>query len=113
MNFEDFFDNDVMKFVRKTVLSAYPSAVERISYGIPAWFATKEDGGKVLLYAKTWAAHLGIYPESEFISTNRNNLNFKTTKGTIKVPFDTDSQRLETLLKTIITYNLEKSRRKS
>ena len=64
MEFEEFFiNNQLMKLIRETVLSIFPEAQERISYGMPAWF----NGKTVLIYAQPQKHHLGIYPRPNFI----------------------------------------------
>jgi uncharacterized protein YdhG (YjbR/CyaY superfamily) len=105
MEFEDYFENDeLMKVVRETVLSVFPEAQERISYGMPAWFNNKN----VLIYAKHQKNHLGIYPKPDFIAKHSKILKkkYEFSKGTIKVSLGVKHEELIQLVKDIIQWNL-------
>lgn len=98
-----------MKIVRKTVLSIYLEAHERISYGMPAWFIEKN----VLLYARAYEKHIGLYPKPAFISAHSEELTqkYKCSKGTVKIPKDIDANDLKQLVTNIIEWNLEYAER--
>lgn len=106
MEFENHFKNDkLMKIIRETVLSIYPEAQERISYGMPAWFVEKN----VLLYARAYEKHIGLYPKPAFISSHSAELTqkYKYSKGAIKIPKDIEINDLKKLVTNIIKWNME------
>ena len=70
--------------IRKTVKKAAPKAVEKISYGMPA-FAL--DGN--LVYFAAFKNHIGFYPMPSSIKSFRKELSsYKTSKGAIQFPLD-------------------------
>ena len=105
MEFEDYFKNDeLMNTVRETVKLVFPEAQERISYGMPAWFKDKN----VLIYASPQKKHIGIYPKPNFIENNSASLKeqYECSKGTIKVPYDVETNELKCLVSEIVKWNL-------
>ena len=48
----------VLREVRRALLSAVPGAQERLSYGIP----TLAVGGRNIVHYAGWTAHLAVYP---------------------------------------------------
>lgn len=81
------FPNDIQKLltiVRETIHKAAPEAVETISYQMPAF----RQGG-VLVYFAAFKNHVGFFPTSSGVAAFQEKLtNFKTSKGTIQLPFD-------------------------
>lgn len=105
MEFEEFFiNNQLIKLIRETVLSIFPEAQERISYGMPAWF----NGKTVLIYAQPQKHHLGIYPRPNFIENHLEVLKqqYECSKGTIKVPYGIEHGELRKLVSDVINWNL-------
>ncbi|EKF50854.1 iron chaperone [Lactococcus garvieae] len=106
MEFETYFqDDNLMILVRKSVLTVFPQAQERLSYGMPAWF----DGKRVLLYAQNHKAHLRLYPRPAFIASHLEDLTktYNCSKGTIQITHNIGEKQLKELVKTIILWNLK------
>ncbi|KAA8702574.1 hypothetical protein LMG8520_0026 [Lactococcus lactis subsp. lactis] len=100
MEFEDYFKNDeLMNIVRETVKLVFPEAQE-----LPALFKDKN----VLIYASSQKKHLGIYPKPNFIENNSASLKeqYECSKGTIKVPYDVETNELKRLVSEIVKWNL-------
>ncbi|GAB2025189.1 iron chaperone [Lactovum odontotermitis] len=114
MNFTDYFaetaaHSELMNFVREQVLAVYPQAMEKISYGMPAW---ARENGKVFIYAAPTAKHLGIYPQAAYIAENKRALEargLKFSKGAIQVPYDYPDEELAALLREIVHFNVKGS----
>lgn len=84
--------------VRKIVTDIVPDAVEGIMYGMPG-YKWKE---KPLFYFAAMKGHLGLYPTPGPIREHKDILNsFSTSKGCIRVPYDTTVSR--TLLRKLLT----------
>ncbi len=72
-----------LDWVRATVFSIVPSAVETISYGIP----TFDVGGKHLVHAAVYAKHLGFYPSPATIAHfSKDLLPYVHAKGSVQFP---------------------------
>jgi len=75
----------VLRQVRRVIRKAVPSAVEVISYQVPAYkFA---EGGPVLYFA-AWQRHYSLYPASdELVAAFRGELTpYRASKGTLRFP---------------------------
>jgi uncharacterized protein YdhG (YjbR/CyaY superfamily) len=89
-----------LKQIRKIVIEKAPNAVECISYGMPAF---KQE--KMLLYFAAFKNHIGIYPTAEgVIAFEKWTKDFKTSKGAIQIPNDTDIP--EALIKKLVLHRL-------
>jgi uncharacterized protein YdhG (YjbR/CyaY superfamily) len=72
-----------LAWVRATVFSIVPSAVETISYGIP----TFDVDGKHLVHAAVYAKHLGFYPAPATIAHfSKDLLPYVHAKGSVQFP---------------------------
>ncbi len=88
-----------LKEVRKTIKSAAPSAVESISYGMPAF----KLHGKPLAYFAQFKDHVGFFPTVSPIKNFKKELKgFKTSKGTIQIP--NEMKTPTALLKKIVKF---------
>jgi uncharacterized protein YdhG (YjbR/CyaY superfamily) len=88
--FEEYFSNfpdsvqDKLKEMRKVIKKAAPDAIEKISYGMPA-FTFKG----MLLYYAAHTKHIGFYPFTTAIKAFKKDLiPYKTAKGSIQFPLD-------------------------
>jgi uncharacterized protein YdhG (YjbR/CyaY superfamily) len=74
----------ILQEVRAAVRAAAPGAVEKISYGMPAFWQ-----GRILVYFAAHTAHLGFYPGAEAIVAFADRLEgYTTSRGTVQFPFD-------------------------
>jgi uncharacterized protein YdhG (YjbR/CyaY superfamily) len=74
-----------LKKLRKLILVHAPSAVETISYGMPAY----KLNGKSLLYFAGYAHHVGFYATPTGHSAFKKELAaYKTGKGSVQFPLD-------------------------
>jgi uncharacterized protein YdhG (YjbR/CyaY superfamily) len=70
--------------IRITIRTAAPSAIETISYQMPAF---KRSG--ILVYFAAFSNHISFFPTSSGVKKFQKELKeFETSKGTIKFPLD-------------------------
>lgn len=70
--------------IRSVVKETAPEAVEKISYGMPAYTLHG-----MLLYFAAHSRHIGFYPFTTAIQAFRDELkDYKTAKGSIQFPYD-------------------------
>ncbi|HUX95331.1 MAG TPA: DUF1801 domain-containing protein [Bacteroidales bacterium] len=70
--------------IRSIVKESVPDAVEKISYGMPAFILHG-----MLLYFAAHTRHIGLYPFATAIEAFRDELKgYKTAKGSIQFPYD-------------------------
>lgn len=104
--FEQFKDLDAailnkISNLRNFIKQQIPNATEIISYGIPTYKLKKN-----IIHFGLNKNHIGIYPGSKAIEYFSKELaDFKTSKGTVKVPFEKDLPF--ELIKKIIDFNLK------
>jgi uncharacterized protein YdhG (YjbR/CyaY superfamily) len=71
----------ILEAIRTTVRNAAPSAEERISYGMPAYFL-----GGVLIYFAAYKKHIGFYPPIRDKSLRRLVTRYAGPKGNLQFP---------------------------
>jgi uncharacterized protein YdhG (YjbR/CyaY superfamily) len=71
----------ILEAVRSTVRNAAPSAEERISYGMPAYFL-----GGVLVYFAAHKKHIGLYPPVRDKSLSPLVARYAGPKGNLQFP---------------------------
>ena len=71
----------VLEAIRTTVRNAAPSAEERISYGMPAYFL-----GEVLVYFAAYKKHIGFYPPIRDKSLRLLVARYAGPKGNLQFP---------------------------
>ena len=73
-----------LKELRAVIRKTAPTAVERISYGMPYY----EYHGR-LAYFSIWKTHLGLYLPTPTIAEHQADLAaYKTDKATVRFPLD-------------------------
>lgn len=89
-NYINTFPQDVqviLQKIRSTIQALVPNATEVISYGIP----TFDLNGKHLIHYAAFKKHIGFFPTSSPIPAFQEELTkYKTSKGTIQFPLDSD-----------------------
>jgi len=74
----------ILKKIRNTISSAAPEAIEKMAYGMPTFWQSKN-----LIHFAVFKKHIGIYPGGEVIPVFAEKLkNYKTSKGAIQFPLD-------------------------
>jgi len=73
-----------LRDIRKIVKKMAPDAVEKISYGMPAYTYKG-----MLIYYAVHTHHIGLYPYPSTLEAFRNELaGYRTSKGTVQFPHD-------------------------
>lgn len=102
------FPEDVQKIleqVRSTIQKAAPGAVEKISYGMPAFTID----GKNLVYFAAYEKHIGFYAAPTAHEEFKKEFSkYKTGKGSVQFPID-QPMPLK-LIARIIKFKLQASR---
>jgi len=108
------FPDDVqalLQAVRATIHAAAPDAVERISYGMPAF---AQEGN--LVYFAALKHHIGLYPTSSGIAAFQQEISaYESSKGAVKFPKD-QPMPLDLITKIVqyrVTENLARAAAKS
>ncbi|MBX3312416.1 MAG: DUF1801 domain-containing protein [Microbacteriaceae bacterium] len=74
----------VLVKVREIIGSAIPDASEKMSYGIPTWWA-----GRNIIHFSAAKKHLGLYPGPKAIAAFQDQLaEYDQSKGTIRFPLN-------------------------
>ena len=74
----------ILRRIRKTIKGAAPKAIEKISWGMPAFWQ-----GENLIHFAVFKKHIGIYPGVLCSLPFKRQLSaYKTTKSAIHFPFD-------------------------
>ena len=93
----DLANRAALERIRAIVRAEVPTAVEAISYGMPAF----KYQGKYLLGFDAFTDHLGLFPTPEPIEVLRSKLgDYKLSKGTVQ--FTLEKPLPEALIKEII-----------
>ena len=75
----------ILEEIRQLIHAAVPTAVEAISYQMPAF----KLNGKVLVYFAAWKHHLGFYATPAGNEAFQNELSpYKGAKGSVQFPLD-------------------------
>ena len=75
---------DKLKEIRTAIKKTAPTAVERISYGIPYY-----DYNGRLAYFAFAKAHIGLYIPTPVVEEHKSELkDYQTSKATIRFPLD-------------------------
>ena len=108
------FPDDIQQLlqaVRATIHAAAPDAVERISYGMPAF---AQEGN--LVYFAALKNHIGLYPTSSGIAAFQQEVSaYESSKGAVKFPKD-QPLPLDLITKIVqyrVTENLDRAAAKS
>lgn len=73
-----------LKELRAVIRKAAPTAVERISYGMPYYHYKGR-----LAYFSLWKAHIGLYIPTPIIAEHKSELGaYETTSATVRFPLD-------------------------
>jgi len=73
-----------LKELRATIREAAPTAVERMSYGMPYY-----DYKGQLVYFRLAKAHIGLYVPPPVIEEHKSELkDYETAKATVRFPLD-------------------------
>ena len=104
-NIDDYIKNTDKTYrgklieIRKLIKDNVPDVKEEIAYGMPG-YKWKE---KPLFYFASMKKHLGIYPTPSPIRKHKDLLkNFSTSKGCIRIPYDSKTPK-NIILKLIKT----------
>jgi uncharacterized protein YdhG (YjbR/CyaY superfamily) len=92
-----------LKELRAAIREAAPTAVERISYGMPYY-----DYKGRLVYFRLAKAHIGLYVPTPVIEEHTSELaDYETAKATVRFPLD---KRLPiTLIKKLVKARMKKN----
>ena len=75
---------DKLKDIRKAIKETAPTAVERISYGMPYYYYK----GRLAYFAFA-KAHIGLYIPTPIIEEHKRELkDYQTAKATVRFPLD-------------------------
>lgn len=93
----------ILERVRAIIKECAPGAVEKISYGMPAYFLNS-----ILLYFGACKNHLGIYPTADGMEAFRDKLTgYKISKGAVQFPYGKPIPY--ELIKEIVEYRVGKN----
>jgi uncharacterized protein YdhG (YjbR/CyaY superfamily) len=93
----------LLQTMRQTIQAAAPEATERISYGMPCFYAQGN-----LVYFAVNKSHIGFYPSSSGVAAFTNELKaYKYSKGAIQFPFDKPLPLA--LIRKIVKYRLQEN----
>lgn len=93
-----------LRKIRAAVKKTAPDAIEKISYGMPAFTL----GGMMLLYFAAHKNHIGIYPYTTAIEAFKEELMpYKTAKGSIQFPHEKPLPLL--LISQIVAFRVEEN----
>lgn len=76
----------LLNSIRETIHQAAPDAVEKISYGMPAFYLNGN-----LVYFAAYKNHIGFYPSSSGIRQFQKQISgYKNSKGAVQFPLNQD-----------------------
>jgi uncharacterized protein YdhG (YjbR/CyaY superfamily) len=73
----------ILTQIRSVISDAAPEAVEKISYGMPAFYL---NGG--LVWFGAYKRHIGLYPRTPAMEALEELSAYKGTKGSLHFPLD-------------------------
>lgn len=92
-----------LRQIRQIVRETTPDAIEKISYGIPAYMFHGR-----LIYFAAFKNHIGFYPMKDVIQKFEKELSgYHTSKGTIQFPHNKPLPL--TLIKKIIKFRMQEN----
>jgi uncharacterized protein YdhG (YjbR/CyaY superfamily) len=100
----------ILKSLHKTIKTAAPEAVERISYRMPAF---SQNG--ILVYFAAFKNHIGFYPTASGVKAFKKELSvYNGGKGSIQFPIDKPLPLalISRIVKFKVSENIEKSKKK-
>lgn len=93
----------LLQIMRSTIQAAAPVATEKISYGMPCFYAKGN-----LVYFAGYKNHIGFYPSSSGIAAFTKDLStYEYSKGAIRLPLDKPLPLA--LIKKIVKYRLQEN----
>jgi len=96
-----------LQLLKTYILTAAPNAVEKISYGMPAFYQHE-----CLVYFAAYKNHIGFYPTaSPIIAFKAELLPYKTSKGAIQ--FSINEALPANLIKEIVAYRIMQASEKA
>ncbi len=99
---------ETMNRVRAVIKEAVPGAVEKISYGMPAF---ADENGNLVWFA-VWKRHFSLYPVGPDDEPFKDRLaGFKGTKGSVHFPLDQPVPY--ELIQEMALYRAEENREKA
>jgi uncharacterized protein YdhG (YjbR/CyaY superfamily) len=98
---------DLLRSLRALILDLAPSATEKLSYGMPAYFLNGS-----LVYFAAFKNHIGFYPHPSAIKAFQDELLlYKTSKGAIQ--FSYDKPLPIDLIKKMVVFRIVENQNKS
>ncbi|EQA43727.1 PF08818 domain protein [Leptospira broomii serovar Hurstbridge str. 5399] len=115
-NIDEYIENSspevrkLLEDLRSTIINSAPTAVEKISYRMPAF----ELNGN-LVYFAAYKNHIGFYPTSSGIKSFQSELSrYKTSKGAVQFPLDNPLplKLISRIVKYRVKENIAKAKKK-
>ncbi len=100
----------LLQQLRAIIQKAAPDAIEKISYGMPAFAC---DG--TLVYFAAHTRHIGFYPYASAIKAFSKDIEkYVSSKGTVQFPFDKPIpvRLVSKMVRFRVIENMEKKKRK-
>lgn len=97
---------NILREIRESVKEAAPQAVEKISYGAPAFV---QNG--ILVYFAAFKDHISFFPTTSGVAAFKKELgSYRTSKGTIWLALDKTVPK--ELIKKIVTFRVNENMNK-
>jgi uncharacterized protein YdhG (YjbR/CyaY superfamily) len=95
----------ILAKIRAVIKATAPEAVEKISYGMPAFFL---NGG--LVWFGAYQRHIGFYPKTSGMLALEGFSGYKGTKGSVHFPLDKPMpyELISKIVKVRMAENLKK-----
>ncbi len=97
---------EILVKIRAVIKENVPEAVEKISYGMPAFFL---NGG--LVWFGAYRRHIGFYPKTSGMLALKELAAYKGTKGSVHFPLDQPMpyELIGKIVKVRVAENLKKT----